>query len=271
MLYQEFNPPTALRDVVKCIWVLEDNGSNHPIEQILPDGCMELIIHYQDLFERGERADQRLNSQARGFIFGQITKALLLKPLGKIGMIGVRFQSHGLTHFTNIPAFDLTEKSVPLNDLFGLDGDMLVEQVCMAGSISAKVDVLGAFLLEHRKFLGGVTPLVMGFVEALKALNGEVKMKHLAKQLGVSERQLERRFKLEVGLNPKKMASIIRFKHALYLLQNGQNQTFTEIAHGAGYYDQAHFNRDFKDITGVAPKQFFKEDQAMMKIFANAT
>lgn len=271
MLYQEFNPPIALQDVVKCFWVLEDNGRHHPTEQVLPDGCIELIVHYRDLFERGDRKDLELNSQVRGFVFGQITKALLLKPLGQIGMIGVRFQSHGLSHFTNVPAFHLAEKSVPLVELFGREGDMLVEQICMAKTIPAKVDVLAAFLIEHRKFLGKVTPLVMGFLQALKTMNGEVKLKELAKQLGVSERQLERRFKLEVGISPKKMASIIRFKHALYHLQNSRNLTLTEIAHNVGYYDQAHFNRDFKDITGLVPKQFFKEDQAMMKIFVNAT
>ena len=74
---------------------------------------------------------------------------------------------------------------------------------------------------------------------------------YTARELGVSERQLGRRFVAAVGLSPRRFASLRRFERALRLLPHGA--TCAEVAHAAGYFDESHFSRECQRITGETP------------------
>jgi AraC-like DNA-binding protein len=73
----------------------------------------------------------------------------------------------------------------------------------------------------------------------------------------LSQSALERRFRKVVGLSPKKFAALVRLRHAVRLRAGGAD--FTAVAHGAGYFDQAHFINDFRRVTGSAPDAFFRQ------------
>jgi AraC-like DNA-binding protein len=89
----------------------------------------------------------------------------------------------------------------------------------------------------------------------------------LAVQQSTSRRQLERRFANTVGLSPKQLAKIIRLQHTLKNLEQKQFNNLASLAVENGYFDQAHFIKDFKEFTGITPKQFYADSLKMSSLF----
>jgi AraC-like DNA-binding protein len=67
-----------------------------------------------------------------------------------------------------------------------------------------------------------------------------------------------------MGLSPKQLGRVIRMQAALHLLLNQQSESFTSIAYESEYYDQAHFTKDFKDFTGITPKDFLRDNTMIL-------
>jgi transcriptional regulator GlxA family with amidase domain len=86
---------------------------------------------------------------------------------------------------------------------------------------------------------------------------GQVNVAQLADHLGVSGRQLTRRFQHTIGLSPKEFARVSRFLHVVRCLSGREPRTLSETAVACGYFDQAHFNHEFREMAGMAPGEFF--------------
>ena len=99
----------------------------------------------------------------------------------------------------------------------------------------------------------------------IKSSLGEIGIKGLASDLGVSQSSLERGFKSRVGLSPKEYAGLIRFRN-IFKFYNSSS-SLTELALDAGYYDQAHFIKDFKEFTGTTPETFAKQSKQLTDFF----
>ncbi len=104
-------------------------------------------------------------------------------------------------------------------------------------------------------------------IEAVLQSNGTISIEKLADELQIGKRQLERKFQAVVGLNLKMFSRIIRFNYALQLIEKKEFDGFTKVAYDGGFYDQPHFIKDFKDLTGLNPKQYFSENLEMVKFF----
>ena len=85
---------------------------------------------------------------------------------------------------------------------------------------------------------------------------GIIKIKDLADTLYISQDAFEKRFRRVVGTSPKQFSSILRMRSITNIRQ--QKHTLTKIAFDAGYFDQPHFNKDFRLFTGQTPTDFFK-------------
>jgi transcriptional regulator GlxA family with amidase domain len=101
-------------------------------------------------------------------------------------------------------------------------------------------------------------------------LKGQVSVDELSEQLNINRRQLERRFASAIGLSPKQLAKIVRLQAALKMLEQGHFTSLTALAYENGYFDQAHFIKDFKEFTGLSPKQFFAGNLTMTALFVGS-
>ena len=95
-----------------------------------------------------------------------------------------------------------------------------------------------------------------------------IQVADLADAAGVSTRQLERVFQVQVGLSPKRFLRILRFQAALRAMHTGRRTPWVEVALSHGFYDQAHFSRDFKALAGTSPAAFGLHDWSLSAMFS---
>lgn len=267
MNYQTYNPSPLLAPLVKCFWSLEFPATPEPEKQVIvPDGCMELIIHYGDLYQQF-LADGSSLIQPRSFVFGQISDTLEIAPTGYTGMIAARFHPDGFTPLASIPLVDMENRAVDLVELFGEEGRQLEQAVLAVEENDQRIQLIEAFLLSRLQRSEVVDQAVKSCVEILLREDGQLKIEDLAIQLHTQRRQLERKFKTAIGLSPKQLSKIIRLQSTLKQMYEQEGLNLTEFAYQNGYFDQSHFIKDFKEFTGTNPKQFYAQHLKLSTLF----
>lgn len=167
------------------------------------------------------------------------------------------FTEAGAATFLNEPLDMLFNQTMPIDCLMRRSRlDALHEQLVEAGDFRRRTEVLERFMLRRLR-TAAPDALAEAAAAHVKNRHGAVRMDKLAGTMGLSLSALERRFRRYVGASPRKFASIARMRQVLRLREAGENMT--EIAHGAGYFDQSHFIKDFKRFTGLTPESFFRQ------------
>ncbi|MDR6922672.1 MULTISPECIES: helix-turn-helix domain-containing protein [Chryseobacterium] len=265
MDYHTFQPHPDLADLIKCYWTLDSAKEDVPQTQtIVPDGCMEMIFHHGDLYK--QYIDGKATVQPRSCVFGQLTEPLKIEPTGITGIFSVRFHHDGFIPFATIPIKEMDDKAVSLVELFGNSGTELESKVILAKRTEDKIDLVEAFLLG-RLNTETIDRIVQSTVDLLLNVNGQISVNELSRQTNINRRQLERKFSSVIGLSPKQLSRIIRLQTTLKLLLHKEYSNLTALAHESEYYDQAHFIKDFKEFTGLTPKEFYGENLKMSSLF----
>ncbi|MBK6544612.1 MAG: AraC family transcriptional regulator [Saprospiraceae bacterium] len=267
MNYKTYAPSTDLSTILKCHWTLETPLETKPEKQrIVPDGCMEMIFHYGDIFKQYNQ-DGKFIIQPKCFIFGQISNTLEIEPTGKTGIYAVRFHPEGFSPFATIPLNEMENRAVPLQEIFGNEGLQIEKAILNATVTEERINIAETFLLNKLSSPEAIDRVVKSSVEILLQLNGQLPIDKLSEHLKVNRRQLERKFTSIIGLSPKQLSKIIKLQATLKMLAKKQFTSLTSVAYEGGYYDQAHFIKDFKEFTGMSPKNFYANNLIMSSLF----
>jgi AraC-like DNA-binding protein len=140
----------------------------------------------------------------------------------------------------------------------GKQGRLLVEMTENAGCASEKIHLLQQFLLRQLS-LHQEDRVFEYCVEKITASKGKVTIKELEKKTGYSSRWLNMKFDERLGVSPKNLSSIIRFKEYYKIFIDPQKDSRSRKDYYELYYDQSHFIKDFKRFTGLAPTRFEKQ------------
>ncbi len=265
MDYQIFEPDSGLAPFIKCYWTLDSPKIDIPQSQtIVPDGCMEMIFHYGDLYK--QYIDGKAVVQPRSCVFGQLTRPLEIEPTGVTGVFSVRFHHDGFVPFTTIPIKEMDDRAISLEKLFGAYGTDLEEKVLQSCTTEEKINTVESFLLE-RLNTETTDRIVRSTVDILLKVNGKISIDELSKQTNINRRQLERKFSSAIGLSPKQLSKTIRLQNALRRLLHKEYSSLTALAYESEYYDQTHFIKDFKEFTGYTPKEFYGDNLQMSFLF----
>ena len=267
MRSQIFEPSSELAEFVKCYWTLESLIDNTPtINTIVPDGTMKLIFHYGDLY-KNHLENGKSCILPKYFLIGQLTRPFVVEPLGITGSFVVRFHPNGFSPFTTIPIKEMENTAVPLENLFGKDGQEIGEKILNAKSTSERIDIIETFLFNRLTDRKSIDNIVKSTVETILTANGQLSVNELSKQKNINRRQLTRKFSATIGLSPKQLSKTIRLQNTLKTLLSKSNKSLTYLAYENEYYDQAHFIKEFKEFTGLTPKEFYGEHLKMSMIF----
>ena len=267
MSYAEFAPLPALAPFVRCVWMFEAAGPGGPATRIVPDGRPELVIHCGDRFAEVAR-DGTSQAQPRILFAGQVTKPLVVKPLGRASVIGVRFHPAGALPFIGRSLRETTDLRVPGSRLLGR-GAMTLLYELETMSTAARLQRVQEFVAARIDGRGNERDLIVeAAVARIEANQGRVDVAELASDAAIGRRQLERRFGHAVGVGPSLLASIFRFRSAFDLVERDASRPWTDAAIAAGYYDQSHFIREFRRFVGVAPTEFVRSAAELAEALA---
>jgi AraC-like DNA-binding protein len=237
-----FRPHPALRDRVSAIDIVETDGGD---ATVLPSTSAVLGIQF-----RGRvRSGASLLSPAG--ITGIQPSAQTYSYAGGTGSILVRFTPQGAACL-GVPASELASRSVPLDAILaGAGVSEMLERLGEASSAAVRVAVVERWLGELPY---AEDPVVGRGLALLVTATDDPTIAAVARELGMSERQLERRFLAQVGVTPKRFATLHRFERAIALAATAPSLTTAAVE--AGYYDQSHFIRDCQRFAGAAPGKF---------------
>lgn len=169
----------------------------------------------------------------------------------------VNFTLLGAFRFLNITMSDIANRCVDLGDLLGdAEAGRLAGSLHDANGWAARFDLMDCFLLDRLHRGRPMSPDIAWALKSLEASHGARSIGALSRDLACSRKTLIQRFHAQVGLSPKVVAGIFRFAHAIKHIRAADEEGWADLAIGCGYYDQAHFNRDFRRYTGRTPREF---------------
>jgi AraC-like DNA-binding protein len=258
--YREIPPSARLRPFVHTFWVLEHDGQHPAPQRVIPDGRSELILNWSQPFESFQAGQWR--GQPRCFLAGQIHGPLLLRPSGPAKMLGIGFQPHGAARVLARPMHELSGRFTPVEDLslpLSRDLNHALESTDPIGAVEAA-------LLSAENAARFEDLFVAEAVRRITLVKGASNLVALAHELGLSLRQLERRFHETVGLPPKLFCRIQRFNNVFRVLGH-DSWNWVETAIDCGYYDQSHLIRDCKNLSGNTPAILLAEDADLARYF----
>lgn len=262
MNYNRYPPAKELEKLIECYWFVEGDEMESRQEKIIPDGFPELIFHYRDPYRINISGEWQL--QSSGLLAGQIRKHFYLENTGASGIVGIKLKPATVTYLFGIEMDRLADQVVDLREISGQKIQSIETAINAHKSHEEIIEALNSFFLSKQQV--EYDDRIEGALALLFQKHGDVRVSDLTSMLTITERQLERLFKKYVGLSPKFYARIIRFSYIFQLMQEG-DQSWVNIAFQSGYYDQAHFIRDFKAFSGEDPSAYLFDEKSMANFF----
>ncbi len=221
---------------------------------VLPDGMTELIIDYENQYERKIYINNKEGSICGSQLIGIKSFPHLVSFSEIDAGIAVRFKPGCLSFFTSIKMSEIRDLSVRAEDVFGKGIKVLENQIFRASDNSEKIIFIEAFfeeLLKDRAQSNSVKEKI----EKIYQTPGRTKLSDTLVENSYYKKT-ERDFQKNVGISPKLFSRIVRLNYALFLISRNSDRSLAEIACSAGYYDQAHFIKDFTRFTNRKPGEF---------------
>jgi len=261
ILYREWLPSsTGLAGLVTAYWHVSGDGSNVPSSAVLPDGHVELVFNLgAPVGLKGPAYNGRQPARA---VVGPLSKALRLDYRGPVNTFGIRFHPARGAGFLDKHAAALTDRLLPLSQVcLPLDRAVarLLKQHPCPETDTYRTALDQALLGQLPSALPPDVPVVT-MVDRLSKAASMPQVTEIARELGISSRQLQRRFLAAVGMPPKRFFRVLRFARVWQLASMQPRETWASLAAEHGYADQAHLTREFRAFGAEPPTHIFTPD-----------
>jgi AraC-like DNA-binding protein len=265
MRYREFTPCKKLRPFINCYWYFEGTAGATVTDCTFPDGSLEIIFNIATSVSRSQN-DRPFTSNPSSELIGQMTQPYNVRFSGLNRLFGIRFFPHTFSCFTREPLMNINDVTIDPQDVLGREFKNLASIVHGEEDPGRYVHRVEEFLM--RKIYAARVDHKHELLEALirKIFAGEVNsIVSMQAKSGYNERYLQRLFSERIGINPKFLLKITRFQRSFQYLK--AHTALTTVAYESGYFDQAHFNRDFKFFTGTTPSTYLEQPYSINRIF----
>ena len=251
---QEFAPPVALRDTIRCFWYTSrDFGALPTSFEVVPDGYAEIIFYFGSSCSISTQEGLQLVPSP--FLVGLLKQPVLFHTQNRLEIIGIRCFPWTVFELLGLPA--------------GSDGVRIMEhpiaqlqatlqQSVQAGRVvEALAQVAHYFLAAQSQMAGNCLLAKAG--EAMCAANGTLPVSQVAAAAHTTVRTLERKFKQSAGHTVKDVSGLMRFEQVRNHLWRQPAANLAGLAQELGYVDQAHLSREFKRYSGTTPAAFARK------------
>jgi AraC-like DNA-binding protein len=257
MKFQFFKPSGFLSQYIKHYWTLEaDESDGEVCERVIPTGNIEWLFHYKNTFVI--KNAEKIVKQPRSLVSGISSNFSDIATCGESGVVVVTFYPHGASNFLNFPLSEIENASIDLSQIFNAKVKEIEEQICVANTHFERIGIIENFLLKCFKPVNNRDlMLIKNGVKLINLNKGQINASQLSEKLLYTNKSLERKFSALLGKTPKQFIRIVRFQGIIQSFYNHRNKHLIQLAYDNGYFDQAHFTKDFKSLSGYTPKEFF--------------
>jgi AraC-like DNA-binding protein len=252
-------PRMELQPYIESFWLFESPLGMPPTDTSMaaPNGCPKLIIPYENSLV--SIADGRTSISHEGglyFVGNRDTQTHIHSTARETGFVVVEFSPCGAFPFFGIPMEETASGLFDSEVLFGKWGREVPEGLRNLEVVDQKVNFIQEQLVALLRRPPRHNALVEFCVGALRSTGGRFTIGELERRTGYSRRYLDLLFKRHVGLSPKVLAGIFRFQTFYRKWARGLPYDVVKEDLYDYYYDQAHFIKEFKRMTGYSPRQY---------------
>jgi AraC-like DNA-binding protein len=211
----------------------------------VPDGCVDIIFIYDE-------------NRCMMEMIGSTLRRKVLKSYPGHNYFGLRLKPGMFMSTNDVSLAEVTDNELLLN-MSGPELSMFAEKLVGLSSLDEKT---GLFLASFGDALtdSHMPDPVQYMLWKVNAKKGNVSVKGLAEEMNYSERQIRRLMYDSMNISPKMLCRIVRFQNALHsIINERQPQIGLDCVFALNYADQPHFQREFKEFTGMSPRKFLEE------------
>lgn len=200
------------------------------------------------------------NNALSSSVWGATTKTVTVKNdvnLDKIRFF-IEFMPGGLHVITGIRQSELCDVQLQVDELDKTLSYLLNSAVENSNNLDDMISLVDAIFLNRIQNSSKQNPIINSALNRIKAANGGLTIKQLSANEYISERQLNRLFNEYIGVNAKLFSRLVRVNYSINILKKLHYKSCLNLSQVLGYFDEAHFIHDFKQICGVSPNSFLK-------------
>jgi AraC-like DNA-binding protein len=256
------NPNQKLSKYVRKISVFESKRKMKYKQKLTPSAFTYLSYNHKDI-PVSIFGNKRVQPTQRLQIAGpKINEDIYVGYNGKLYQILIEFTASGFYYLFHISPSKLLNSLSNLSNLISSEiNEQLEQELFESDNGEQQIKLLEEFLFER---LDNALPFIDYIEKALQIIdehNGSINISDLIKEIGISERQFDRKFQEVVGISPKCYSKILQLHFTINLMHSKNYTSIQEIAYQAEFYDLAHFTHRFKELTGFTPNEFIKSDK----------
>ncbi|MFT6338183.1 MAG: AraC-like DNA-binding protein [Halioglobus sp.] len=270
MQYSEVLPDDVFTRHVESYWYVNScfGTEESPIELLLPTCTFNIIITDQPCFVKLRVESEWIPLNPGAVFFGQRNSCIQIKSNKPLDLIGIRFKPFAFANIINTPVFQLNDDIIPLHKIFTIKPitSSLIESILITKEISKLTRLMDELMFDLFNQSLSIDEQLRAQLNYILDRKGIVKIRDIFEEFKVSKVTLHKNFINKVGLTPKKVSQIWRMNHLLQMKEEFPKENLTSLCLSAGFYDQAHFIKDFKLLFGVPPRKFFSQNSHLLKL-----
>ncbi len=269
MLYKKFPPPTHLKPYVECFYVWENSFFKPQLVESPPSAFTSMVFNYGNPYSVKNIKYESV-AVPQSFLTGQATTSYHLLLAGTIGMVGIVFRPAAMHTLFNLPLGELTDERFNITDILrGNEIRDLQAKIMDARNTPERISLLSHFLsirlMKNEYRFDAVDFTANQIVDG----KGIINVSDMMNNLFMCRRQFERRFFQKVGLSPKFYARTRRMGYLCSLMAGKREVNWQHMLYDCGYYDQAHFIKDFSTFLGRTPTDYLKNNVELSHFLKN--
>jgi AraC-like DNA-binding protein len=213
---------------------------------------MDILFNFGSLIETRNDFGNELSRNV-SFLIGNMFVPIQSRAIGEADMFGIRFLPAGIGRILRVPLFEFNDTSLPLNSVYRLGPE--AEQLQPLND-RERVNLLDRWLLKRITFSSSKPEAWQHCLSTIVARSGRVNVYDLSREVGISQKQMERKFVEKVGPTPKQFAQILKFRKLREYLESKRDESLTNVAFDFEFTDSAHLTKFFRKFAGVTPTEF---------------
>jgi len=263
MIIRGIDVDSPLNGLVDVLWYFDTSSGKlshvrqNSKEKVLPTGTFEFVFNLSNdrIHVYGYDDPEHPIELSGAIICGVHSRYFLLDSERNGRVVGAHFKPGGIYPLLRQSAAELTNRHINLEEIFGPSAGLFRRGLALLNTEEAIFNALEGFLVKLINPRKIISPSVARLLEAWE-VNPFCKPSPGPHELNITQKGLIGAFKRQVGLTPKKYSCVLRFQAVLKEIESGQVINWADIALRCGYYDQAHFGRDFRSFSGFSPGEY---------------